>query len=79
MSAASGTGGEDGDGDGTNTAGEDDAGRGDVDDPADHAPYNATAVLEYLMTPRSSPSSSNEREERMTWCPWGRIHSSPDR
>ena len=49
-SAASGTGGEDGDRDGA-TAG-DDAGRGDVDDPADHAPYNATAVLEYLMTPR---------------------------
>ena len=53
VSAASGTGGEDGDGDGDTDAGQTDAaGQGDVDDPANHAPYNATAVLEYLTTPR---------------------------
>ena len=47
-SAPAGTGGEDGDGDGSKS----DAGRDEVDDPANHAPYNATAVLEYLMTPK---------------------------
>ena len=47
-SAPAGTGGEDGDGDGSKS----DAGREEVDDPANHAPYNATAVLEYLMTPK---------------------------